>query len=84
VKVNIMKGRLFLILPILLLLVTFFPVSGQVRTAFSSDPSSFTGELTTYMGPNLNAEQVVLLNSFITAWDSTYLDLQEKSNIINL
>ncbi len=27
---------------------------------------------------------MVLVNSFIVAWDSTFLDMQEKSNIINL
>jgi len=84
VKGNIMKSRSYIFLPVILLMIIFNPVKGQVRTTFSADPANFTRELTAYMGPNLNVEQTTLMNSFVAAWDSTFLNLEEKSKIINL
>lgn len=79
-----MRIRSFFILFTSLLISGFITVSGQTRQQFTGDPQKFTVELTTFMGPNLNVEQLALLNSFITAWDSTYLNIENKNSIINL
>lgn len=84
VKIIIMRIKPVYHLTLLLLLVVNMTVRSQARKEFSGDIDKFTAELTSFMGPNLNIEQAGLMNSFVAAWDSTFLDTGEKNNIINL
>ena len=59
-----------------------FSVNAQVRSSFSGETESFSSELVSFMGPNLNDEQVLLLNSFVTAWDSTLITHGSRNLII--
>ena len=57
------KKLVFLI--ILLLILTPLTLYSQGKSVFSADPAKFTQELKTFMGPNLNPEQLANLNTFI-------------------
>ncbi len=59
-----------------------FSVNAQVRSSFSGEAESFSSELVSFMGPNLKEEQALLLNRFVTAWDSTLINPGSKSLII--
>jgi hypothetical protein len=59
------------ILILLLLYISHGILLSQQRSAFSGDITKFSKELTNYMGPNLNPEQLLNLNTFITRWDSS-------------
>jgi hypothetical protein len=73
---------------LVILFQIIFMVSGllhsQVKPAFSGDPAKFKTELTTYMGPNLNTEQISTLNKFLVKWDSTTISSNVKELIINV
>jgi hypothetical protein len=63
-------ARKLAILILLLLYISHGILLSQQRSAFSGDITKFSKELTNYMGPNLNPEQLLNLNTFITRWDS--------------
>lgn len=56
----------------------------QVKPAFSGDPEKYRTELTSYMGPNLNAVQTSTLNKFLVQLDSNAITNTEKERIINV
>lgn len=56
----------------------------QTRSAFSGDPEKYKEELRSYMGPNLNPEQVANLESFIVKWDSSFFNKENKTRIIDV
>jgi hypothetical protein len=64
-----MSNKLF-ILSLILLAIIPARLYSQGKSAFSGDLSKFTQELKTFMGPNLNSEQLTSLNAFIVRWDS--------------
>jgi hypothetical protein len=43
----------------------------QAKPVFSGDKNKFHEELTVFMGPNLNTEQKVAVDLFLTRWDSS-------------
>ncbi len=59
-------------------------VSGQVSSAFTGDVATFSTELTSFMGPNLNAEQKINLNRFIARWDSSAFDKTDMTMIVDI
>jgi len=73
-----------IVLSILLILGTPFILYSQTRSAFSGDPEKFKSELTSFMGPNLNAVQLVNLNTFIARWDSAAFSKENMDKIINI
>ncbi|MBS0011321.1 MAG: hypothetical protein KFF49_07915 [Bacteroidales bacterium] len=76
-----MKQFLILILSSGLLSLNY-SLNAQVRSSFSGEISSFSSELSGFMGTNLNEDEAALLNDFITAWDSTMIDPACKQLII--
>jgi len=60
---------------------TLFP---QVRKSFSGEKEKFKEELTAYMGPNLNAEQLAVLNNFTSKWDSSYFSGDISQSIMEI
>ena len=73
---------------IILIHLFLFVYSGilysQSKSAFSGDRSKFRTELTAFMGPNLNADQITNLNSFLSRWDSASFTTQIMDKIINI
>ncbi len=59
-------------------------LSGQVKSAFTGDIVTFRQELTSFMGPNLNAEQKANLNKFITRWDSAAFNKVDMTMIVDI
>ncbi len=56
----------------------------QGRTTFSGDPSKFSSELTAFMGPNLNTEQLSNLGLFTSRWDSSAYSKENMIKIIDI
>jgi hypothetical protein len=56
----------------------------QGKSAFSGDISKFREELTVFMGPNLNPDQLTNLNKFVNRWDSAGFSNQIMANIVNI
>lgn len=56
-------------------------VSGQ-QSPFTGDAASYSQELISFMGINLNEEQAAVLNKFTSSWDSTMLAISTKQRII--
>ncbi|MDX2415410.1 MAG: hypothetical protein QNK33_09495, partial [Bacteroidales bacterium] len=75
------KKNAFLIL-FLVMFVSSHCLLAQVRTAFSGEADKFTTELTSFMGQNLKPEQLTLLNSFVSSWDSTFFSSNQKEQIM--
>ncbi len=73
-----------LILSIILWLMTLSVLRAQVRSAFSGDLTKFREELTVYMGPNLNPDQLANLNTFLSRWDSTAFSNDEMVKVIDI
>ena len=67
-----------------LLLITPCILLSQSRSAFSGDPEKFKTELTAFMGTNLNPEQLINLNSFLTRWDSAAFSKENMMRIIDI
>ncbi|MDT8401521.1 MAG: hypothetical protein RQ743_07495 [Bacteroidales bacterium] len=57
-------------------------VNAQIRSSFSGEQETFSSELVSFMGPNLNEEQTALLESLVTAWDSTLIHTSSRPLII--
>jgi hypothetical protein len=66
-----------------LLLLVLIPVTmySQTRSVFTADPAKFPQELRTFLGPNLNPEQLGNLNTFISRWDSAAFS---KANMVKI
>ena len=73
-----------IILSLSMLVLLSVNLLSQSRSAFSGDPSKFGQELTAFMGPNLNAEQLTNLNAFITKWDSSHFSQEKIVSIIDI
>jgi hypothetical protein len=56
----------------------------QAKSPFSGDPSKFSAELTTFMGPNLNDEQKATMNSFLAEWDSAAFSSDNMTRLMDL
>jgi hypothetical protein len=69
-----------------LLLVLIFPgiLLSQGRSAFSGDVSKFRSELTTFIGPNLNPQQLANFNSFTARWDSSAFSKESMTKIVDI
>jgi len=72
------------ILVLLLLLLTPCILLSQGRSAFSGDISKFREELTAFMGPNLNPEQLNNMNMFLSGWDSAAFSNENMVRIIDV
>lgn len=72
------------LLVILFVINLGYMLNAQVKTTFSGETDKFTTELTSFMGPNLKPEQLNLLNSFVSSWDSTLLSIEQKGHIIDI
>ncbi|MBP8958821.1 MAG: hypothetical protein KBG40_00145 [Bacteroidales bacterium] len=77
-----MAKKLTIILLIFLSAVSM--LSPQTRKSFSGEKEKFSEELTAYMGPNLNAEQLVILNNFKSRWDSSYFNRDISQSIMEI
>jgi hypothetical protein len=76
--------RKLLISGLLFFLLTSQILVGQIKSAFTGDISTFRSELTEFMGPNLNAQQKVTLEKFLTRWDSTSFSRTSKNMIADI
>jgi hypothetical protein len=60
---------------VLLIFLTLLFISNvlfsQTKSAFTGDTEKFHSEVIKYMGPNLNTEQLAVVNKFLLKWDST-------------
>jgi len=59
-----------------------YNVNGQARSSFSGEQETFSSELVSFMGPNLNEDQTALLESLVSAWDSTLIHTSSRPLII--
>ena len=72
-----------LIIAVIIFLISLnFKVNAQVRSSFTGEQVTFSGELAQFMGPNLKEEESTLLNNFVTAWDSTLIHSSSRPLII--
>lgn len=71
---------------LVLFLQIFKPVitDAQTKLPFSDDPSRFRADLTTFLGPNLNADQQATLTTFLVRWDSSAFSGDIMTRIINV
>ncbi|MEI6050672.1 MAG: hypothetical protein WCS03_17380 [Bacteroidota bacterium] len=72
------------VLILLLVLITPFILLSQPRSAFSGDVPKFSTELTAFMGPNLNPEQIGNLHTFLVRWDSAVFSNENMVRIIDI
>ncbi len=77
-------SRKQILLSLLLLLVTPCFLFSQGKSAFSGEINKFREELTGFMGPNLNPEQLLNMNSFLVRWDSAAFSKENMVSIIDL
>ncbi len=59
-------------------------VQAQGRSAFSGDITKYSSELTSFMGPNLNPEQLSNLNTFLIRWDSAAFSNENMVSIMDI
>lgn len=76
--------RKLVILSLVLRVILPADLSSQVKSPFTGDPSRFRDELTSFMGPNLNDEQKINLNTFLTSWDSAAFSRENMTRIIDI
>lgn len=81
-KVDKMIKKLFLILIIAAALPGLS--QSQVKPRFSGDAGKFRAELTSFLGPNLNPEQITVVNAFYTRWDSSGFNHDNMLKIIDI
>jgi hypothetical protein len=62
--------------------VTIISVYSQGNKNFSGEVSKFKEELKLFMGPNLNESQLLVLNNFITKWDSSGFSQDKRMEIM--
>lgn len=76
-----MKRTIFLIIVI----ISGWQIAcSQVVSNFSTEPGQFTEELRNFMGAALSDEENLMLNDFVTAWDSGMVSIDDKNEIILL
>jgi hypothetical protein len=56
----------------------------QAKPVFSGDPAKFKDELLVFMGPQLPEEQSIILNTFISKWDSAAFSKENMARILDL
>jgi hypothetical protein len=66
------------------MLISSGMVYSQIKSAFSGDHSKFRTEITAFMGPNLNNDQLINLNKFLSRWDSAAFSAEIMDKIINV
>jgi hypothetical protein len=68
------------------IILAFIPdvLLSQIKSAFSGDRTKFRTELTAFMGPNLNPDQLTNLNTFLSRWDSAAFSPEIMDKIINV
>ncbi len=69
---------------ILLLSMARFESKSQGLRAFSGDTEAFPGELTIFMGSNLDDSQIEVIALFEANWNSGNFNTKEKERIINI
>jgi hypothetical protein len=72
------------LLSILLLILAGGKIFSQAKPVFSGENIKFREELTVFMGPNLNSDQLQIMNSFLTRWDSSGFSQDNMVKIIDL
>ena len=77
-------SRKLVFLTLLLLLVSSCILLSQAKSAFTGEVTKFRAELTTFMGPNLNPEQLANLNAFLVRWDSAAFSKENMVKIIDV
>jgi len=69
------------------MVLLFFPVipaRAQSFKTFPNDTSAFTEALRTYMGPNLNEQNMAVLNNFLDRFRNGTLTEEEKNRVIDV
>ena len=56
----------------------------QINKVFSGEVSKFEDELKVYMGPNLNDGQTLILNKFLSRWDSLGFNQDRMVKIVTI
>lgn len=74
-------GRKFIILSVTIIILLAGSGLSQPKPAFSGDHAKFNEELTAFMGMNLSEENNVILDNFLSKWDSTGFSEINKSKI---
>jgi hypothetical protein len=77
-------SKKLLILSMILLLLALSPLVAQEKSAFTGDITTFRAELTTFMGPNLNTEQKINLDKFLSRWDSAAFSKVNMNMIVDI
>jgi hypothetical protein len=78
-----MLKKLFILIHFIMLISSGM-VYSQIKSAFSGDHSKFRTEMTAFMGPNLNNDQLINLNKFLSRWDSAAFSTEIMDKIINV
>jgi len=78
-----MLKKLFILIHFIMLISSGM-VYSQIKSAFSGDHSKFRTEITAFMGPNLNNDQLINLNKFLSRWDSAAFSAEIMDKIINV
>jgi hypothetical protein len=76
--------RKMLLLLMFTLIIQVTEVLGQSKTVFTGDPAKLRSELTLFMGPNLNDQQKVTLNRFLTLCDSSFFNQKNLTSITDV
>lgn len=69
------------VLVLLFLFMSIASALAQINKNFSGDVSRFNEELKLFMGPNLDDNQTLYLNKFLSRWDSTGFSQEKKEKI---
>jgi hypothetical protein len=77
-------SKKLIFLTLFLLLLSPYILFSQSRSAFSGDPAKFRTELTAFMGPNLNPEQIANMNTFLVRLDSSAFSKEIMVKIIDI
>ena len=77
-------SKKLIFLTLFLLLHSPYIILSQTRSAFTGDPDKFKTELITFMGPNLNPEQLANMNTFLARWDSAAFSKENMVRIIDI
>lgn len=77
-------SKKLIITGIILQMILSFRLYSQPKSAFSGDPVRYAVELRTFMGPNLNEEQVRNLDDFTMKWDSSAFSPDIMTEIVDV
>jgi len=74
----------FIILNLIFQLFVSGNLHPQEKPVFSGDRAKFSQELQIYMGTNLSEQNTIILNSFITKWDSSGFSRENMTRIVDI